>query len=122
MKLNATEYVAHDNGELYEFAFYDENALEPGIGFGLGFTRLHGQKDIELMLADQSIYDLKDARIEFHPTVFKLGLPQGSISPCDGGNEFEVVYEKLNADKYRDMLHYLKKILADRADIDLKHS
>ena len=67
MELNATNFDASDNGEFLQFGFNDHEKE-----YGFGFSRLHNEDRIEMMVADQSVYDLERAEISFKPDRFTI--------------------------------------------------
>jgi hypothetical protein len=85
VELTATDFTALDNGEFLDFGFYDQTKT-----YGFGFTRLHGDVRIELMVADQSVYDLNNANMSFHPDYFEITLPQGTIKK-EGGEDYYLI-------------------------------
>ncbi len=119
MKLNATQ-VESQNGEkhLLSFGFYDENQT-----YGVGFSADEWDENrIELMVADQSVYDLKNASILFTPKYFQLTLEIGTIRENDGEDLYQIYYEELSAEKYLSMKIALLEILKGRKDIEVKYS
>lgn len=117
MKLSATQIDAGDSGELLHFGFYDSE-----LTYGVGLTKFHEENRIELMVADQSVYDLEDAKIIFKPEYFELNLKKGTIREIDGEDNYLIRYSKMENEIYFERLKYLKQIVEGREDIELEHS
>lgn len=115
--LNASEFSALDNGEFLDFGFYDQEQT-----YGFGFTRVHGETQIEIMVADQSIYDLIEATICFKPDEFSIVFPKGTIKPVDGDDEYHIRYELLSPEKYENALALLRNLLKGQSNVELECS
>ena len=107
MEFKATDIDSEDNGELISFGFYSHD-----ITYGLGLSRLHSEGRIELMVADQSVYDLKKADITFLKDAFKMTLPSGTIKEIDGDDYYKITYEPVDNSNYHIYLNHLKAILS----------
>lgn len=116
MKLAATEFHASDNGEFLDFGFYDHDKL-----YGFGFTRLHGEHRIELMVADQSVYDLEQAEIWFATEGFEIRLPPGTINKRDGDDHYTISYDEMSEEVFEKGLHLLRQIVEGHPKIRLLH-
>lgn len=119
MKLNASQiHSENDESQLLSFGFYDENQI-----YGVGLIQDEwDKKRIELMVADQSVYDLKNASISFTPEYFELTLEDGTISENDGEDLYQIYYEELSKEKYNQMKQTLIEILKERSDIEVNYS
>ena len=117
MDLNASHFTYFDNVEFLEFAFYDEDKA-----YGISFTRLHGDQRVELMVSDQSLYDLEKAEISFRPAEFEISLPVGTIRNEDGEDWYKVSYQIMSDEEYEKALSFLKGIIQSKSDIRLLHS
>ena len=73
MELSASAVAINDPG-LIAVSFYDRKRL-----YGVTLSAVPGQDGIELMVADQSCYQMKSARIELRDGRFRLTLPPGTI-------------------------------------------
>ena len=111
MKLNATEVQSEDSErQLLSFGFYDESQT-----YGVGLIQDEWDENrIELMVADQSVYDFKNASILFTPKYFELALEKGTIRESDGEDLYQIYYEELSAKQYGSMRVTLLKILKER--------
>ena len=119
MKLHATEVQALDEERsLLSFGFWDENQT-----YGVGFSEDDWDHNrIELMVSNQSVYDLEDASILFTPEYFELKLKDGTIRKTDGEDQYKIYYEKLSNEKYNHMKKVLTKLIEGRDDIKVQYS
>jgi hypothetical protein len=117
VKLKATKFSAADNGEFLDFGFYDHHRT-----YGFGFTRSHGDNRIELMIADQSVYDLVEAKITFQFDRFEIELPKGTIRTEDGEDQYLITYKELSRERYNEALDLLRAILEVNPNVLLQHS
>ena len=115
MNLKASDFSASDNGEFIDFGFYDKD-----LTYGFGFSRIHGDKRIGMMVADQSIYDLTEAEIRFTPYEFSIELQKGTIKPIDGDDVYHISYGTLSSDIYQRSLALLKNLLKDKSSVLLR--
>jgi len=119
MKLYATDITATDGiNQLLSFALWDEKQF-----YGIGFIKDELDKNrIELMVSDQSVYDLKDASILFTAEYFELKLKDGTIRATDGEDIYQIYYERLTNQKYSEMKSVLTKLMELREDIKVEYS
>jgi hypothetical protein len=117
VEFKATDIDSEDNGELISFGFYSHE-----ITYGLGFSRFHSEARIELMVADQSVYDLEKAEIIFLNDAFEIILPPSTIKEIDGDDYYKITYDPIDDFNYRINLNHLKKILSDNKRVSLSHS
>ncbi len=107
MELTATEFDVADNGEFLTFGFYDNERL-----YGFGFSRVHGENRIEMMIADQSVYDLEQADIRFSKDLFEISLPSGTIDSLDGDDHYKISYKEMSQEVFERSLRYLQRIIS----------
>ena len=119
MKLYATDISSTDGiNQLLSFALWDEKQF-----YGIGFIKDETDKNrIELMVSDQSVYDLKDASILFAADYFELRLKDGTIRSADGEDIYQIYYERLTNEKYRQMKRVLMELTEQRDDIKVEYS
>jgi hypothetical protein len=117
VEFKATDIGSEDNGELISFGFYNHE-----ITYGLGFSRFNSEARIELMVADQSVYDLGKAEIIFKKDAFELTLPSGSIKEIDGDDYYKITYDLIDDINYNVYLNHLKAILSVNKHVSLSHS
>ncbi len=117
MEFKATDIGSEDNGELISFGFYSYE-----ITYGLGFSRFHSEARIELMVADQSVYDLEKAKIIFQNDTFEMTLPPGTIKEIDGDDYYKITYDLIDGANYKTYLNHLKAILSVNNHVSLSRS
>ena len=117
MEFTADHIGSENNAENVSFGFYSNERM-----YGVGFCRIHSENRIELMVADQSVYDLKQAEIIFFENSFELKLPKGTIKNSDGDDYYKINYSNLKKNEYQSYLIDLKAILEVNRNVDLIHS
>ena len=119
MKLYATHIDAENIGTtIVSVGFWDDNQTY-GVGFSVDDD---DTSRVELMVSDQSVYDLKIADIYFSPGYFELILPKETINILDGDDVYQIYYSKLSDEKYSLMKDAMITIFDRLEGVNAKYS
>ena len=107
--------VAFKNGDLIVVSFYDQQQL-----YGVSLSRELGQPGIELMVADQSCYELSSGQVQLSKDKMHLMLPPGTIDRVDGEDEYVVRFTECTSAEYDTLHSHLREILEGNDHVVLR--